>query len=146
MTKKLVDEVLEDTPALEPDDVAVPEWRGRVVRLPRLDALERIELSEWLHGAHPKDRELTTPEKAISSARLLTRILTDPENGEPCFPEDKAEFLARRHIKVVNRLVARFNEINGWGKKEVDEAAGKSPAAGSAATPTDSPPSSGSTT
>jgi hypothetical protein len=46
----------------------------------------------------------------------------------------------------VNRLVIRFNEINGLGKKEVEEAAGKSPAAGSAAPPTDSPPSSGSST
>lgn len=130
------DEVLADTRPLGFKDVEVPEWRGRVVRVPELDALEWIGLADAAVADRAVPDQPTKREIAIESARIVAGALRDPETGERVFGDSDVDMLVRRHPKVVNRLFLVFAEVNGVGGKEQAAAAGKSVAAAPAATPT----------
>lgn len=123
----LRDELEAETPALVPVDITVPEWKGRVIRIPRIDSLERIELLDAVYADAPPDDGLKQSRKviALESAKFVVRVARDPVTNNLCFGLADAEFLARRHAKVIKMLAETFFKINKLGATEVEAEAGK---------------------
>lgn len=145
----LRDEVLGLTVSLSHEDVPVPEWRGRVVRIPQVDALERLDLMDSVRGEEPepaaegeepaKPRRKSSREALLESAKIVARVAREPEGGARAFGDADAEMLARRWPRVVDRLLNAFMRINEIGAEAAKSAEGKSGEAASAAPPTGSP-------
>ncbi len=132
----LRDDLIAETEDVKPEDVAVPEWKGRIVRIPALDALEMLELfDEAFDGEEAKTRAQT----AVQTARIIARVLRDPETNERIFTNEDATWLAKKHLKPTQRLFAAFLKLNKGGKEVVTEA-GKSEGEATGAMPSALPP------
>lgn len=129
-----LDEIRAGTPALQHLDLAVPEWGGRVVRIPELDALDRVELLERVFGDGGKDAKHGRREHMLATARLVAMVARDPESGALRFGDEidqGADLLARRFPKVAERIAEAFFELNGVKPQRERTAEGKDAAAAS---------------
>lgn len=97
------------------EDVDVPEWGGSV-RIATMSATARDAFESSI---------LSTKNKITTDnirAKLLARCLVD-DKGDLLFKDADVEKLGKKNSKVVDKLFAIAQKLNGIGNQEVEELA-----------------------
>lgn len=105
----------EDRPT---ERVSCPEWGGVVV-VRTMSGAERDAYESECLTIRGKSVELN---RANARGRLLVRCLVD-HHGDPLFGADEADALGNKSGKVLDRLFAVAQRLNGVTKSDVDELA-----------------------
>lgn len=109
---------------LQFEDVVVPEWKGKKIRVRGLSGIERDAFEESIllvKGTGAKQtRELVM--KGVR-AKLLVRCLTN-EGGTRLFSDSQVDALGAKSGLVLDRLFAIAQRLSGLSKSDVEELAG----------------------
>lgn len=91
-------------------DIDVPEWGGSV-RVREMKAADRDDWETSVYKLDTPDGKVKLDRKDFR-AKLLVKCLVD-ENGDRLFADDEVAILSAKSAKVLIRLFAVAQEING---------------------------------
>ena len=95
------------------EEVVVPEWAGKTVRLMEMTAADR---DEWELRAY-NERKAGVTAKNVR-ANLVGRCLVD-DKGERLFDDEAIGALAKKSAKALDRLFEVAQRLNALTKQEV---------------------------
>lgn len=103
---------------LKVEEVEVPEWGGRKVRVSQMSGLDRDAYE--LEAYH--ERKAGTTARNVR-ARLVARCVVD-EAGARVFGEGDIEALGAKNAKALDRLYDKARDLNGLSASEAKEIEG----------------------
>ena len=117
MDDTLIDDIItsEDRPF---EDVVVPEWKNRTLRIVVLPGTER---DAWEISLVKVENGKAVPNRHNFRARLLVRCIADPKSGERVFKDGHAEILGTKSGDVIARLFAVASRLNRLNPEDVEE-------------------------
>jgi hypothetical protein len=118
------------------DEVTVPEWGGRVIRLRSMTAAERDSYQASMlrqQGNNPGNQRLTLNDV---TANLLVRCIVDAD-GNRIFSDKDAAALGRKNAKALDRLSDVAKKLSAMSDEDMEELAGNSEGGQNGDSPTD---------
>lgn len=115
-----IDEILgmDDLPT---DELEIPEWKNKTVRLRSLTAAERDEFESSQMTISKKG----TPEQNLLNlrARLAALVLIDGGGNKLVTNKQVVTLLGGKSAKALDRIFERAQEMNGLSDEQVDKLA-----------------------
>lgn len=101
------------------ENVPIPEWGGKCVRLKSLTGTERdqFEASSIIQKGSSAKLNLVN-----MRARLLSLVIVDGQ-GKRMFSDSEMYKIGQKNAGVLERLFAKAQEMNGMSDKDVEELA-----------------------
>lgn len=104
------------------EDVRVPEWGGKKVRIRSLDGLGRAMINGTMFAVSGRDVKLKAKEIAESEITTLAACIVD-RNMVPLFSGAHVRQLGRKNARVLGRLLAVAQRLSGMDDDAVETAA-----------------------
>jgi hypothetical protein len=104
---------------LPTEELAIPEWGGKVVRLRTLTAAERDEFESSQVQINKKGR----PEQNLRNlrARLVSMVLVDSSGAKLVTNRQVVELLGGKSAKAMDRIYSKALEMNGLDEDDVEK-------------------------
>lgn len=119
MTLLTRDQIL-DAKDLRTEDIAVPEWGGKV-RIRTLTGTER----DKFEASMVEMRKDGTAKRNVENVRArLVALCIVNEDGEMVFNNADIRILGGKSAAALDRVAAACNELNGFSDADVEELAG----------------------
>lgn len=120
----LFDDIVE-ADDLDYEDVTVPEWKGRTVRIQSMTGTDRdaYDAKSVALKNQGKDVELRLQD---FRSKLVAKCMLDPETGERVFSDKQVHKLGRKNSRVIDRLHAIAHRLSGMSKEAKEAAKGNS--------------------
>lgn len=120
----LFDDIVE-ADDLDYEDVPVPEWKNRTVRIQSLSGEDRdaYEAKQVALRNQGKDVELRL---ANFRAKLVAKCMVDPATGERVFSDKQVQLLGRKNGRVIKRLYNIAQRLSGMTEESKEAAKGNS--------------------
>ncbi|THV27943.1 hypothetical protein [Glycomyces paridis] len=110
---------------IEYDDIPVPEWGGRKVRIRGLSGEDWAHLTGAALVATGRDVSIRVNIIAEQKIRVVAACLVGPDM-EPLFTRDKIRVLGKKSAAAIERLYDKAQELSGQGEDAVEAAEGNS--------------------
>lgn len=107
---------------IQREDVAVPEWGGKVC-VQGMTGAQRDAFEAEMIQARGKDRRVNLEN---IRAKLVARTVIDPESGFPLFSDEDVKALGRKSAKALARVYDVATRLSGISDKDAEELAGNS--------------------
>ncbi|MGE5619532.1 MAG: hypothetical protein ACM3US_09780 [Sphingomonadaceae bacterium] len=104
------------------EDVAVPEWGGKVC-VQGMTGAQRDAFEAEIVQGRGKDRSVNLQN---IRAKLVARTVVDPESGVPLFSEEDIKALGKKSAKALARVYDVAARLSGISDKDAEELAGNS--------------------
>jgi hypothetical protein len=115
-----IDEILsmDDLPS---EDLPIPEWKGKTVRLRSLTAAERDEFESSQMVINKKGK----PEQNMQNlrARLVSLVLVDQSGAKLVTNKQVVSLLGGKSAKAMDRIFQKASEMNGLDDEQVEKLA-----------------------
>jgi hypothetical protein len=106
------------------EDVPVPEWGGKKVRVKMLSALEKdVFENEQFSVRVVNGKTRVDMHFENKSARLAARCMIHPVTGERLFSDDEVLLLAKKSAVALQRVVKVAERLSGFSSKDVKDMA-----------------------
>jgi len=102
------------------EDVLIPEWGNRYVRVRGLTGAERDQFEQSIVEARGKDTRVNLRN---IRAKLVALCVVD-EEGKRLFKDEDAELLGRKSAVALNRIFEVAQRLSGLRPEDVEELAG----------------------
>lgn len=99
------------------EEVAVPEWGDKVVRVRSLDGEERDDLEASMIKGKGKN---TSMNLANLRAKLVSKSAVD-ESGKRIFSDEDVKWLGKKNAAALQRVFDVASRLSGISSQDVDE-------------------------
>lgn len=113
------DEIL-GAPDIQREDVAVPEWGGKVC-VQGMTGAQRDAFEAEIVQGRGKDRRANLENVR---AKLVARCVVDPETGFPLFSDEDVQALGRKSARALARVYDVAARLSGVSDRDAEELAG----------------------
>jgi len=109
------------------EDVEVPEW-GVTVQVRGLSGIDRDAYEAKMAAVRRSPAGEAEVELRLANyrAKLLVKVLHDPETGERLFDDKAAQQLGAKNARTIERLFDTARRLSGMDDKAVETARGNS--------------------
>lgn len=104
------------------EDVLIPEWGNRYVRVRTLTGAERDAFEQSIIEQRGKKVRMKLNN---IRARLVALTVID-ENGNRVFSDEDAEWLGKKSAAALDRIYTVAQRLNGFRKEDIEELEGNS--------------------
>jgi hypothetical protein len=104
------------------EDVPVPEWGGKSVRIRSLDGMGRAQINGTMFAVSGQTVKVKAEALAEAELRTLAACMVDA-NFNPLYSPKQIHRLGKKNAKVLARLYEKAQELSGMDEDAVEDAA-----------------------